>query len=333
MKPVRGLVLVAGLLVAAAAAAHESLPASLLLREVTPAQFDLSWRLPATQGPAPRVWPDLPADCVAVGPQRREAGSGSETWHWRVNCGHAVRQPARIEFEGLAATSIDVLVQASYLDGRVATGVARAASPSVELGGRRAAPAARAYFGLGVEHILGGADHLLFVFALVLRVPGALRLLETVTAFTLAHSLTLAAAALGWLHVPQAPVEAAIALSIFALACELARPAAARGDATRRPWAIAFGFGLLHGLGFAGALAEIGLPEGDIPAALALFNLGVEAGQVAFIAAVVAARALWRRLWQRPPVWVAAVPVHALGSLAAFWWLQRLLVVLAGDGA
>jgi hypothetical protein len=153
-------------------------------------------------------------------------------------------------------------------------------------------------------------------------------LLKTITAFTLAHSLTLALAALGFVQMPQAPVEATIALSILFLARELARQNGTRGVALRRPWIVAFAFGLLHGFGFASALAEVGLPTDDVPLALLLFNAGVEAGQLAFIAAVYPLVLLGRR-WQRPGSrWVAALPVYAVGSVAGFWWLQRMVAVV-----
>jgi HupE / UreJ protein len=172
----------------------------------------------------------------------------------------------------------------------------------------------------------------------MLLVRGRLALLKTITAFTLAHSATLALSALGLVRLPLAPVEAAIALSILFLACELAKPQASEGLAARRPWAVAFAFGLLHGFGFAGALAEVGLPQGDVPLALLLFNLGVEAGQLIFVAGALLLLALARSARELPlplpfPLPVAGpllrgVPVLAVGSLAAFWCLQRMAVVV-----
>ena len=187
----------------------------------------------------------------------------------------------------------------------------------------------RTYTVLGVQHILTGFDHLLFVLALVLLVADTRRLLWTVTGFTIAHSLTLCAATLGWVRVPGPPVEAAIALSIVFLATELVRAREGRTGLTgRSPWIVAFLFGLLHGLGFAGALAEIGLPQTAIPAALLFFNVGVEIGQVVFIGAVLAALATGRALLRRRPVpareWLARVPAYAIGGTASFWMLQRV---------
>jgi hydrogenase/urease accessory protein HupE len=190
------------------------------------------------------------------------------------------------------------------------------------------APGARgvagSYLALGIEHILLGVDHLLFVFALILLVRGARRLVATVTAFTAAHSLTLVAATLGWVRVPGPPVEAAIALSIAFLAREILRSGeGAAGLAERRPWAVAFVFGLLHGLGFAGALAQVGLPPRAIPVALLFFNVGVEVGQLAFIGAVLGLRAALRPIALRA---AEATPLAAytIGAIAAFWTVERV---------
>jgi hydrogenase/urease accessory protein HupE len=187
---------------------------------------------------------------------------------------------------------------------------------------------ARTYLILGVEHILFGIDHLLFVLALLLVVKGAGRVVATVTAFTIAHSITLAAATLGLVRVPGPPVEAMIALSIVFVAAEIVHGARGRpGLTARRPWVVAFTFGLLHGLGFAGALSEVGLPQNAIPLALFFFNVGVELGQLLFIgafavAALVIARA--RILWPR---WLEIAPAYPIGSIAMFWVLQRVIVL------
>ena len=184
----------------------------------------------------------------------------------------------------------------------------------------------RAYVGLGVEHILFGIDHLLFVLCLLLLVRRLHQLLATITAFTLAHSITLAAATLGFIRVPIAPVEATIALSIVFLASELVRDERRRGVVARcYPWLVAFTFGLLHGLGFAGALAEVGLPQGEIPLALFAFNVGVELGQLAFVTAVLTLVRLVRLLPLHLPAWGKGAAGYAIGSLAAFWVFARLV--------
>jgi len=193
----------------------------------------------------------------------------------------------------------------------------------------RALAVDRTYLVLGVEHILGGVDHLLFVLALLILVRGTRRHIATVTAFTLAHSLTLADATLGFVHVPGPPVEAAIALSIVFVAAEIMHSRQDKAGLTERcPWAVAFTFGLLHGGGFASALNEVGLPQSAIPVALLFFNVGVEIGQLLFIASVFTvialARQVTRRIGMSQPAWAWRVPPYAIGSVAAFWIIQRI---------
>ncbi len=193
--------------------------------------------------------------------------------------------------------------------------------------------AAKRYLALGIEHILLGIDHLLFVLALLLMVRGPWMLVKTITAFTVAHSITLALASLGVIEVPSAPVEAVIALSILFVCVEIVHARQGRVGLTYRyPWVVAFAFGLLHGLGFAGALAEIGLPPSEIPLALLFFNIGVEIGQMIFVAVVWATIAAWNWV-SRPPRapswnWARAVPVYAIGTLATYWFIDRAAVIL-----
>ena len=184
---------------------------------------------------------------------------------------------------------------------------------------------AATYLALGIEHILLGIDHLLFVLALVLLVKGWKKLVATITAFTLAHSITLALATLGFVHVPGPPVEACIALSIVFVAAEIIHRRQGRPGLTERaPWVVAFTFGLLHGLGFAGALSEVGLPQHAIPIALLFFNVGVELGQLAFVFIVLLVLAAARRLPPRVPAWGWRAAPYAIGSVAMFWVLQRV---------
>jgi hydrogenase/urease accessory protein HupE len=190
------------------------------------------------------------------------------------------------------------------------------------------AAAARRYFALGVEHILLGIDHLLFVLGLLLIVRGPWPLIKTITAFTVAHSLTLALAAFGVVTLPPTTIEAAIALSILFLAVEILHGRQGRIGLTHRfPWLVAFAFGLLHGLGFAGALAEVGLPAAEIPIALLFFNLGVEAGQLLFVAAILSLRRATRRLQIGWPVWAEPLPAYAIGTIASFWFMERLVAI------
>jgi hydrogenase/urease accessory protein HupE len=234
----------------------------------------------------------------------------------------------RIEFAGLQLTITDVLVRVQMRDGTVSTTLVRPAHPWIEVA---AAPGllavAGAYVLHGIEHILFGFDHLLFVLALILIVRSGRVLLWTITAFTAAHSITLSLATLGVVHVPGPPVEAMIALSILLLACEIIRLQHGQISLTSQwPWIVAFSFGLLHGLGFASALTEIGLPQGDIPLALLSFNVGVEIGQLIFVGAVLGLLACVRRITIPTRITRGALPVvsYSIGITAAFWFIERL---------
>jgi hydrogenase/urease accessory protein HupE len=235
-----------------------------------------------------------------------------------------------IEFPNLAASRIDVLVRVERSDGTAQVGRVLPLAPRFLVTASPGAfEVAQTYTVLGIEHILTGFDHLLFVLALLILVQGTRRLIATITAFTLAHSLTLFAATLGWLNVPGPPVEAVIALSIVFVAGEIVHARQGQPGLTQRwPWIVAFSFGLLHGLGFAGALAEVGLPPLSIPMALLFFNVGVEIGQLIFIAVVLAAIALARRIARHlkidAPSWGWRVPPYAIGGIASFWVVQRV---------
>ncbi|GMG83523.1 HupE/UreJ family protein [Paralimibaculum aggregatum] len=325
------LLLLAGLL-PQPAAPHALQPAYLELARLGEDTWRITWRRPAVGGRPMAIAAALPDACS---PRRGPAPAfdgGGFTSRWIARCAGGLRG-GRIAVEGLAATRTDVLLRYETADGRAAavrlTPDAPAATVPEDPG---AATVLATYLPLGVEHILEGIDHLLFVLALLLLVRRWRRLLAAVTAFTLAHSLTLAGATLGLIDLPGPPVEAVIALSIVMLAAEVARPAGAPETwAARRPWAVAFGFGLLHGLGFAGALREIGLPETDLAMALLAFNLGVELGQIAFIAAVAGLALLLGRLWPRG-FRAAMAPggaglralAYGIGSLAAFWTVERI---------
>lgn len=227
--------------------------------------------------------------------------------------------------DGLNRTFTDALVRVAYADGTEFVTRLQADHPTTTISAAPGpAAVARTYFILGVEHILLGIDHLLFVLALLLIIDCRRKLLWTITAFTLAHSITLALASLGYVSLPGPPVEAVIALSIVLVAMETLRKRRGEHPATARwPWVVAFGFGLLHGFGFAGALIHIGLPQKSVPLALLMFNVGVEAGQLVFVAGVLFLAAGIRRLPFRLPGWLNAVPPYAIGSIAMFWVLQR----------
>lgn len=303
--------------------AHEVRPAYLRILQTGADSFDLLWRVPARSESILNLQVALPEHCREAGDVRSWLQLAIRIRRWTVECpgglsGHEIR------IDGLVGSLTDVLVRHERLDGT--TQVARLTPSEPTLVATAAASGfavARTYTGLGVEHILLGADHLLFVLALLMIVNGWRALVATVTAFTVAHSITLALAALGLVHVPPAPVEAVIALSILFVAVEIVRWKQGRESITqRRPWLVAFTFGLLHGFGFAGALSEIGLPEQAIPTALLTFNVGVELGQVLFIVVTLATLSVLRRF--PLPAWSWRIPVYGIGSMAAFWTFERI---------
>ena len=254
---------------------------------------------------------------------------GITVQRWRIRVPDGLDGKA-IVFSQLSETRIDVLARLVRLDGTVQLERILPMHPGF-VGRPSPGPleVVTTYTILGIEHILSGFDHLLFVLALVLLVEGTRRLLMTITAFTAAHSLTLAGATLGWVHVPGPPVEASIALSIVFVASEIVHRRQGRASVTQSyPWVVAFTFGLLHGFGFAGALAEVGLPQSSIPIALLFFNVGVEIGQLLFVAAVLAVIAVGSRAVQRlrlsQPPWLWRAAPYAIGALASFWLVERI---------
>lgn len=305
--------------------AHTSLPAYLELEEVAPGTFTVVWRVPAVEGPPPAIYPVLPAHCSAPELPSAVQALGSVITSGVVTCGSAGLVDDTIAVDGLRVQIMDVLVRVAFLDGTSITRVLKPDDPSFVVNASRGSMVdGWGYFRLGVDHILSGIDHLLFVLGLLLLVAGFRRLLKAITAFTLAHSITLGLATLGLVHVPPAPVEALIALSIVFLAVELVQVERGHARLThRKPWLVAFAFGLLHGFGFAGALSQIGLPSGDIPIALLSFNVGVEAGQLAFIGAALAGFFGLRAFELRPRPWMRLAPAYAIGSLASVWFLER----------
>lgn len=331
----RHVLLLAALAVVAAgpAAAHRLSPAYFGLAETAPGEFDARWKVSISGGLADALEPDVPEVCEIARPVRTYTIDDARLQIGGLRC-EAGLAGSRFGVRGLEATDTDVLLRVDYLDGRAFNHRLVPESASVEIPEPEGAgEVAATYLVIGVEHILLGPDHLLFVLALLLLVRGIGRLVATVTAFTIAHSITLGAATLGIVQVPSTPVEAVIALSILFLATELARrgtapPGARQEDlAERFPWLVAFTFGLLHGFGFAGALSEVGLPEGAIPLALLFFNVGVEVGQLLFVAAFVAAAAALRRLSVPAPVWTRQAAVYAIGITSSYWLLERTVPV------
>jgi hydrogenase/urease accessory protein HupE len=267
----------------------------------------------------------LPDGCRNDAEPALTSDGDSVTATWTMTCSPAGLVGQRVGASGLADARIDALVRITLADGRVIRSIVRAGAPVVTVPAReRRSEIIAAYVRIGIEHILGGIDHLLFVAGLLMLVRGRRLLLETITAFTVGHSVTLSLAVLDVVHVPSAPIELAISLSVFALAVELARdPEAPPSLLRRRPWAMALAFGLLHGLGFASALREVGLPAGDVPLALFAFNLGIEIGQLAFVATLLVGAALLRRVDVVWPRWMMRVPLYTMGSLSAFWCFER----------
>ena len=307
------------------ASAHEVRPAYLLFKQQTPDVFEILFKTPMQGEFRLALSVSISGAFETVSPMQSRVAKDAmlQTWTVRVPASLAGRD---VRIVGLEKTLSDALLRIEYLDGQSWTQRLTPASPEATIPAAADITAvARTYGALGVEHILTGFDHLLFVFGLLLLSQGLRQLFLAVTAFTIAHSITLAAATLGLVHIPQRAVEAVIALSIVFVAAEIINARSGQiGLAARAPWLVAFAFGLLHGFGFAGALSEIGLPQGYIPSALFFFNLGVEAGQLAFIAAVLATAAALRRLWRPVPAWARLAPPYAIGSLAMFWVIQRV---------
>ncbi len=307
------------------AQAHDLRPAYLALAESVPDTYSVFWKTPALGDRRLAIYPRLPQSAAETTPRDSVFLSDAYVERWTVHAPAGLAGQT-IAIDGLSASRTDVLVRIERLNGETSTTRLTPSSPSFEvpaaMGLRQVAAA---YLWLGVEHILLGIDHLIFVLALLMLVHGWKRICLTVTAFTVAHSITLAAATLGFLHVPGPPVEAVIALSIVFLASELVRRHRCESGLTARyPWLVAFTFGLLHGFGFAGALAEVGLPGHAIPVALLFFNVGVELGQLLFVACVRATLWFGRRVVASIPQWLRDVPAYAIGSLAAFWLIERV---------
>lgn len=309
--------------------AHESRPAYLALTEVDNQHWNVQWKIPMRGDQMLSIKPIFSRCELSQRPQDT-VFSDALIQRWQLRCDEQGLAGTRIEIEGLSQTLTDTLVRIEYADGGVVTHLLRPSQPDFLVeGDRSSGEVAKEYTLLGIEHILEGIDHLLFVLALLLIVRGVGLLVKTITAFTLAHSVTLGLATLGVLNVPGPPVEASIALSIVFLANELVKQNQGHeGLTSRMPWVVALTFGLLHGLGFAGALADIGLPRGDIPLALLMFNVGVELGQLMFVAAALVVIALLKGVVKRVitqwPQWMVQVPAYSIGTVAAYWCFDRI---------
>ena len=319
------------LLATGIARAHELRPGVLELREGSPGSYSFLWKRPAGGEIELRIAPVLPPQCRFATPGSSLLTPGALVVRGTVRCEDGLRGRT-LAIDGLESTMTDVLVRVYHADGWLETHLVKPMNPSVRLGERTTAwERSGAYLRLGIEHIALGVDHLLFVLGLLLIVRERWMLVKTITAFTLAHSLTLAVATLGCANAPLPPLNAAIALSILFLGPEIVR--VRRGETSltiRHPWVVAFAFGLLHGFGFASGLSSLGLPPAEIPLALLMFNVGVELGQLAFVFLVVGLERSFGTLQIRWPRIVAALPCYAVGSLGALWTLQRVVVLLGG---
>lgn len=307
------------------AQAHPLAPALLELRETEPARYEVLWRTSLSRAQGVDVSPQFPPECrasAASAPQLE--GRDALVLRWTLDCAPAGLEGRELRVQGLDRGRINVIVQLRPLTGDLVQALLDAERPVLRVETPERDKIFSDYLGLGLEHLLLGLDHLLFVAGLVLLLRPLRRLVLAITAFTLGHSLTLTLATLGYLNVSQAVAETGIALSLLWLACEIARPESERERSWLKRWPglITCAFGLLHGLGFAGALTEAGLPAGDLPLALLAFNLGIELGQLLVLALLALVTLQFRKL----PAWPVAarlLPAYIIGTLSVYWCLER----------
>jgi hypothetical protein len=309
--------------VAVPAGAHALDPVLFELQEELDGKVAVTWKASNARVPGLDLVPILPPECKRVGVPRDQDEQDVTISHWVLDCGEGGLVGRTVGIQGLEST--DALLRIVLKSGAVDRRVLGAAHPTVTVAGEPTRwGVLRDYARLGIGHIAGGLDYLLFVFGLMLLTGGTRALLPTITAFMVGHSVTLALAALEIVRVPQGYIEILIAVTIYLLAVELARDVA---DAStllrRRPWAMAFTFGLLHGLGFAGALRATGLPANDVPFALLSFNLGIEIGQLGFVVLVLATTGALHSVWGHRPERSRVAAVYAMGVLASYWTIAR----------
>ena len=323
----RGFILVSFLISFLCVKAHEIRPAYLEISEFSN-RVEIFWKQPVSGESGIYLTPVLSSGWLTDSASENSSSGSTLIRQWKIKTIRSVAGQT-ITIDGLKNTITDVLVNIRFADGTRITRIIRPSDPSFLINKfQQSALPVFDYLRLGIEHILFGIDHLLFVLALILIVKGTKRLIKTITAFTIAHSITLAAATLGWVHIPSAPVEAVIALSIIFLAVELVQYYKGKAVfSSQYPWVVSFIFGLLHGFGFAGALANVGLPPHEIPLTLLLFNAGVEIGQLIFIFVVMTLIWIFGKLFKTLPGWSRWVPPYAIGSMASLWFFQRLAVI------
>ena len=326
----RVLLVVVMALMPVASFAHEARPAYLEIKETAPGQFSVLFRTPVLAGMRLPLVLQMPEGVRNLKPPVVDELADSLVERRWIDAGPNGLAGKRIEIAGLQLTITDALVRVELLDGRTIQAIARPSQPWLEIAASQSRyEVMGTYIVEGLRHILFGADHLLFVLGLLLIVGNGWMLVKTVTAFTVAHSITLAIATLGYANAPALPLNAAIALSILFLGPEIVR--VWRGETSftiRHPWVVAFAFGLLHGFGFATAMNNAGLPRQELPLALLSFNIGVELGQLGFVALVLAMGRSFRVLEVRWPRWVQALPGYTVGTLGAFWTIQRVALLI-----
>jgi hydrogenase/urease accessory protein HupE len=305
--------------------ADEIRPAYLEVKEIKQSIFSLILKVPAKGSKKLNIKVVLPTECINITPVSTHFVDGAYLERWSVKCEDGLVEKTLVA-KGLITTNTDLLLRLEFIKAAPQSILLTPTKTSYQVPKEASSlQIVKTYTWLGITHILMGFDHLLFVFALLLILKNMRRLLWTITAFTLAHSITMAGATLGFIHIPQQPVEAMIALSILFLAMEIIHEKQGKvGLALRYPWVIAFLFGLLHGFGFAGALAEIGLPQQAITLALIFFNIGVELGQLLFIAVILVLVMLLRKIHTVWPAWAHQLPAYSIGSISAFWLIERV---------
>ena len=329
---VAALAVILAQLLPGAARGHESQPATLDIKQMAGNRYEVIWKAPIYYGRPHPARLELPEHWQTVVEPTQRLIADAHLFRRVV----AIQDPgvhgSVVRFPGLEGTITDVFVRLNRLDGTTMTAVVRPTKPYAELRGERSwHTTAGEYVGLGFHHIMLGVDHLLFVLGLLLIVRGRRMLLQTITSFTVAHSMTLAIATLGYASAPLPPLNAAIALSILFLGPEVVR--SWRGETSltiRYPWVVAFLFGLLHGFGFASGLSTTGMPQAELPLALLFFNVGVELGQLCFVSVALLLARSFKVLQLRWPVWVERAPGYAVGICGAYWTIQRTMILLGG---
>ena len=305
--------------------AHEIRPGFLQIEQIDASTYNVYWKIPRMGDAIPKIYLQYPIGFEVTESKRPNPIPGFVLYAYQMTSNEALNGKI-IGIEGLDKTLIDVLVNVNFLNGEKISFMLQPDNSSKVIPEKETLlNTIKTYLVLGVEHILLGIDHLLFVLALVLITPGLKKLIKTITAFTIAHSITLSLSALGFVGLPGPPVEAVIALSIAFLALEILKFYNGEESITiKYPWLVAFSFGLLHGFGFAGALADIGLPQTTIPSALLFFNVGVELGQILFIFIVLAIIRLLK-LKASWPAYLKKIPAYAIGAIASFWLIERVV--------